>query len=113
MDRPIKEVVLPVSGVKAEVYIYYLRMERKNIEAVMLESAVFEEDAVTGKPRLKKVDTTYRARMEDKAVLLAIKKLTSADGKDMPVVVESLDSLPDEDFEVLQGALPSSEPKKK
>lgn len=111
MDRPINEVSLPVSGVKVEIFTYYLRGERKEIEAVMLESAEFEQDEA-GTPRLKKVDATYRAKMEDKAVLLAIKKLTDKDGKDLPKTIETLDSLPAEDFEKLQESLPG-QPKKK
>lgn len=113
MDRPTKEVLLSTSGIKATIYTYYLRGERKEIEAVMLESAEFEEDPSTGKPKLKRVDTTYRARMEDKAVILAVKSLTAKDGNDIPVSTENLDSLPDDDFRELQNSLPSAEPKKK
>jgi len=113
MDRPINEVLLPVSQIKAEVYTYYLRGEKKQIEAVMLESAEFVEDPETGKPKLKKVDTTYRAKMEDKAVLLAIKKLSDSSGVDLPIETKTLDELPDEDFKALQYALPAKQPKKK
>ncbi len=112
MDRPINEVMLPVSGVKVEIFTYYLRGERKEIEAVMLESAEFEQDEA-GTPRLKKVDATYRSKMEDKAVILAIKKLTDKDGKELEKKIETLDSLPAEDFEKLQESLPTSQPKKK
>ena len=113
MDRPTKEVLLAVSGVKAEVYTYYLRGERKDIEAVMLQSAEFEEDPETGKPKLKKVDATYRSRMEDKAVILAIKSLKNADGTEAKVELATLDNLPDEDFKTLQDSLPTSQSKKK
>ena len=111
MDRPINEVKLSVSGIAAEVYTYYLRGERKEIEAVMLESAEFEQDE-TGKPKLKKVDATYRAKMEDKAVLLAVKRLIK-DGKELEVSVKTLDELPAEDFDTLQKSLPGEQPKKK
>jgi hypothetical protein len=112
MDRPFNEVKLPVSGVKAEIYTYYLRGERKEIESVMLESAEFEQDE-TGKPKLKRVDATYRARMEDKAVLLAVKRLVDKEGKELEIKTETLDSLPAEDFDVLQQSLPGNQPKKK
>ena len=112
MDRPTKKVELSVSGITAEVFTYYLRGERKEIEAVMLESAEFEQDE-TGKPKLKKVDTTYRAKMEDKAVLLAVKKLVGKSGKELEKNIETLDNLPAEDFDVLQMALPGNQPKKK
>ena len=112
MERPTTEVKLPVSGMKAVVFTYYLRGERKEIEAVMLESAEWEPSE-TGRPRLKSVDATYRAKMEDKAVLLAVKKLVDKEGKDVKPTVEILDSLPNEDFDALQKALPSEQPKKK
>ncbi len=113
MDRPTKKVLLEISGITAEVYTYYLRGERKEIEAVMLQSAEFEEDPETGKPKLKKVDATYRARMEDKAVILAIKSLIDKEGKPITLTIEALDILPDEDFKVLQDSLPTNQPKKK
>ena len=112
MERPTTEVKLPVSGITATVYTYYLRGERKEIEAVMLDSAVFEQDA-EGKPKLKRVDTSYRSKMEDKAVLLAVKKLVDKEGKDLELKTETLDKLPAEDFDVLQEALPGNQPKKK
>jgi len=111
MDRPTKEIELPVSGVKVDIFTYYLRGERKQIEAVMLESAEFEQDA-DGKPRLKKVDATYRSKMEDKAVLLAVKRLVDKEGKELPKTTETLDGLPAEDFDLLQASLPQ-QPKKK
>jgi hypothetical protein len=112
MERPVKEVILPISGVKAFVYTYYLRSERKAIEAIMLDSAEFEQDEA-GKPKLKKVDASYRTKMEDKAVLLAVKKMVDKEGKDLPLTVETLDNLPDEDFQELQSGLPQRQPKKK
>lgn len=111
MKRPTTEVELPISGIKATVYTYYLRGEVKAIEAIMLESAEFEQ--VGGRPKLKKVDATYRSQMEDKAVLLAVKSLVDKDGKSIEVKTETLDGLPAEDFEKLQSALPTIIPKKK
>ena len=112
MKRPTTEVKLPVSGIKAEVFTYYLRGERKQIEAVMLESAEWEPSK-GGRPKLKSIDATYRSKMEDKAVLLAVKRLSDKDGKEIKATVKVLDNLPDEDFEILQKALPSRQPKKK
>ena len=112
MERPIKEVLLKVSGVKATVYTYYLRGERKAIEAIMFDSAQFEQDEA-GVPKLKKVDASYRTKMEDKAVVLAVKSMVDSAGKDIKVNTENLDNLPAEDFETLQESLPDSKPKKK
>ena len=111
MDRPTKKVLLEISGIEAEIYTYYLRGERKKIEGIMLESAQFEQDE-TGTPKLKRVDTTYRTKMEDEAVLLAVKKLTDKEGKVLEIKTETLDNLPAEDFEKLQDSLPG-QPKKK
>jgi len=111
MNRPTTEIKLPVSGMNAELYTYYLRGDRKAIEAIMLESAEFEQ--VGDKPKLKKVDATYRARMEDKAVLLAVKKLTDKEGKKIEINQESFDALPEKDFQALQEALPGNKFKKK
>ena len=111
MERPTAEVGLPVSGMKAVVFTYYTRGERKAIEAVMLESAEFEQ--VDNKPKLKKVDATYRAKMEDKAVLLAVKHLIDTEGKKAKLDQKILDGLPSDDFEALQNALPSGQSKKK
>ena len=112
MERPTVEVKLIVSGIKAEVYTYYLRGERKEIEAIMFDSAQFEQDE-TGTPKLKKVDASYRTKMEDKAVLLAVKRLLDSDGKELEIKTETLDSLPAEDFDILQTSLPGNQSKKK
>jgi len=104
MERSTTEIELKTSGIKAHIYDYYLRGERKDIEAIMLTSAEFED--VDGKPKLKKVDATYRTRMEDKAVVLAIKKLVGKDGKEIEVTTENLDQLPNDDFIIIQDALP-------
>ena len=111
MERPTKEVTLPVSGIIATIYTYYLRGERKEIESIMMASAEFEQ--VDGRPLLKKVDATYRTKMEDKAVLLAVKKFTDKEGKEVPKTVETLDSMPDSDFETLQDAINEDKVKKK
>ena len=112
MERATEEVALLVSGIKAEVYTYYLRGERKAIEAIMFSSAQFEQDE-SGTPKLKKVDASYRTKMEDKAVVLAIKGLVDKEGKKLEVDIATLDSLPAEDFEQLQKSLPGNQPKKK
>jgi len=111
MERSTTEIELSISGKKVVLYTYYLRGDRKAIEAVMLESAEFEQ--VSGKPKLKKVDATYRTKMEDKAVLLAIKKMIDKNGKELEVNIEILDQLPDDDFKKLQDSLPDRQSKKK
>jgi len=111
MERPTKEVALPKSGMKAVVYDYYTRGERKAIEAIMLESAEFEH--LGGKPKLKRIDVSYRSKMEDKAVMLAVKHLIGKDGNKVKLEQKILDDLPAPDFELLQEALPSGRVKKK
>ena len=112
MNRTFKEVTLPISGIKAEIYDYYLRGERKQIEAIMFKSAEFENDE-SGTPKLKNVDASYRTKMEDEAVILAIKKLVDKQGNEIKASIEVFDGLPNEDFELLQKSLPSEKLKKK
>jgi len=111
MERPTTDIELPISGIKATLYTYYLRGDRKAIEAIMLSSAEFEQ--VGDRPKLKRIDATYRARMEDKAVLLAVKKMVDKEGKEIEVSIEVIDNLSEEDFEKLQNSLPNRQPKKK
>lgn len=100
-ERPTTETVLPITGFKAIVYTYFLRGDREAIERIMLESAEFERDPVTGKSELKKVDATYRNKMEDKAVLLAVKSLVDKEGKDLVLTDELIKQLPEDDFGVI------------
>ena len=113
MDRPTIEVILPISKTVVQMYTYYLRGERKAIEAIMLESVNWKPSGKDGKPQMAGVDTTYRAKMEDKAVLTAIHSLTNSNKEPIEITLETLDNLPDEDFKALQDALPSQQQKKK
>jgi len=114
MDRPTTEVTLPISKMVVEIYTYYLRGERKAIEAIMLGSVNWKTSGKDGKPQMDGVDTSYRARMEDKAVLLAIHKLTDSNKELVnEITTKVLDDLPDEDFKALQDALPTQRQKKK
>ena len=113
MDRPTTEVTLPISKMVVEIYTYYLRGERKAIEAIMLGSVNWKTSEKDGKPKMEGVDTSYRAKMEDEAVLLAIHKLTNSNKEPVEVTTKTLDELPDEDFKALQDALPSQQQKKK
>lgn len=106
MERPTTEVKLPISGKKAVVYAYYTRGERKAIEAIMLESAVFEQ--VGDSPKLKSVDASYRSKMEDKAVLLAVKHFLGKNEEVIKTEQSVIDEIPEEDFELLQKSLPGN-----
>jgi len=110
LNRPTTEIELKISGIKVTLYTYYLRGDRKAIEAIMLENAKFEQ--VDGESKLKRVDATYRVRMNDKAVLLAVKKLVDKDGKELEVKTETFDKMPDDDFNQIQDALPKPRKKK-
>jgi len=110
-NRPTIKVELLVSGITAEIFTYYLRGERKEIEAVMFDSAQFEQDE-NGTPKLKSVDASYRTKMEDKAVMLALKGLTDKEGNQIEKTVKALDELPAEDFDLLQKSLPGGKVKK-
>ena len=111
MERPTTDIELPISGIKATLFTYYLRGDKKAIEAIMLESANFEQ--VGDKPKLKNVDATYRIKMEDKAVLLAVKNLVDAEGKETKLTQNILDNMPEDDFVALEAAVPKGTTKKK
>jgi len=111
MNRPTKQVILPISKKVAEVYTYYLRGERKEIEALMLEGVRWKASKKGGKPEMVGVDTTYRSKMDDRAVLLAINKLTNSNKEAEDITIEALDNLPDEDFNTLQESLPNQKKK--
>ena len=103
MERPTIEVSLTTSGMKAIVYTYLTRGERKAIEAIMLESAVFEQVGDTAK--LKSIDISYKPKMEDKAILLAVKHFTTADGATLETSQKVIDELPQDDFDILHKML--------
>jgi hypothetical protein len=104
MERPTKEVKLPISGFTIELYTYYLRRDRKLLESIMLEGMKIETKE--GKAELTTIDPSYRTKMEDKAILLAVKSIKDSEGKEIEASVEVLDNLPADDFDVLQKALP-------
>ena len=111
MNRPTKEITLPVSKIKVELYTYYLRGDKKAIEAIMTDSANIRQKD-DGEDEIK-LDLSYRAKMEDKAVILAIKSLKDSEGKEMEVNIETLDQLPDEDWKEIYANIPDQKPKKK
>ena len=111
-ERPTTEVHLPMTGYKALVYTYYLRGDRETIESIMLNSAVFERNSETGKSELKHVDTNYRNKMEDKAVLLAVKSLTDKEGNELVLSEEAIKGLPEDDFEILHDIVEEMSKKK-
>ncbi|MEA2056482.1 MAG: hypothetical protein U9O78_02060 [Patescibacteria group bacterium] len=112
MNRPTKKIELPISGMTAIIYDYYLRGDRKEIEQIMLNSAEFKLDQKTGKSEYMGLTGNYKTEMEDKAVLLAVKELNDGD-KTIKPTVKVLDQLPAEDFDMLRDALPDSRSKKK
>jgi hypothetical protein len=105
MERPTKEVKLPISGIIVELYTYYLRKDRKLLESIMLEGMKIETNK-EGKTELSTIDPSYRTKMEDKAILLAIKSIRDNKGKDIEIGIDVLDDLPADDFDTLQEALP-------
>lgn len=111
MERPTIEVKLPILGWKVHLYTYYLRGETTAIEAIMLQGAEFER--VEGETKLKRVDASYRSKMENEAVRLAVKEITDEDGKKIDKNQKFIENLPDDDFVLLQESLPKAQTKKK
>jgi len=107
MERTSKEITLPVSKYKIQVYDYYLRGDRVAIERIMTDSV-----EMTGEGKISSVKTSYRYDMEDEAVVRAIASIKSDVGAEIVVSVESIRALSEEDYEFLKTKLPKQDEKK-
>lgn len=106
MERPIKEVKLPVSGYNVGIYTYYLRGDRVALERIMTDRAEFDSEG-----KLKKVDVGYRYDMDDEAVIRATKYIKEGE-TELSVNKETIHGLPEDDFEFLREQLPKGAKKK-
>lgn len=105
MQRPFKEITLPVSGYKVGIYTYYLRGDHVAIEKVMTDNVEFDEGKAV------RVHVSYRYDMEDEAVLRAIVFAKSGE-ENVPVDKDFIHNLPQKDFEFLRENLPGEDKKK-
>ncbi len=107
MNRPIKEVELPISKWKVGLYLYYTRGDRVAIERIMSDSTEFDE-----RGNVTKVSAGYLLDMDNEAVLRAVKFIKTKDGVDLEIKMDTVNELPEEDFEFLRGYLPKQDKKK-
>jgi len=106
MERTTKKVKLPITGYEVELYTYYLRGDRIAIEKIMTDAV-----DMTAEGKLNKVDVGYRYKMEDEAVIRAIKSIKDGN-KELEVSDETIHSLPESDYELLRENLPGQSEKK-
>jgi len=106
MERLCKEIKLPVTGYKVQVYNYYLRGDRVAIEKIMTDAV-----EMTGEGNISKVDTGYKYDMEDEAVMRAIKSIKEGE-KVFEVNIDTIHSLPEEDYQFITDNLPKQDRKK-
>ena len=100
MERPIKNITLPVTGYKVGIFTYYLRGDRIAIEKIMTGSTKFDS-----KGKVISVDVGYRYDMDDEAVVRGVKFIKDGESE-LPVEIATIHGLPEEDFEFLRGSLP-------
>lgn len=106
MERTKKEITLPVTGYKVNVYEYYLRGDRVAIERIMTDAV-----EMTGEGKVASVKTSYRYDMEDEAVLRAVASIKDGD-RELDVSKELIHGLPEDDYEFLTNNLPGENEKK-
>lgn len=106
MDRTYKEITLPISGEKLQLYTYYLRGDRIAIRKIMTDSVVM---GVDGKP--EKVDVSYELKMQDEEVLRAIKSIKKGTESIEPSV-DYIYNLAEEDYEFIRDNLPKAKGEK-
>ena len=106
MDRPSKEIVLPISKLTVGVYLYYLREDTVAIQMIMAGATEFDEAG-----NVVKVHAGYTYGMDNEAVLRGIKYIKDGD-KDVPKNMKTVNSLPADDFDFLKEALPKGAKKK-
>jgi hypothetical protein len=106
MERSVKEITLPITGFKVNVYDYYLRGDRVAIERIMTDAV-----EMTGDGKVASVKTSYRYDMEDEAVLRAVKSVKDGE-KEVTVDKDFVHALPEEDYEFLVTNLPKENVKK-
>lgn len=105
MERTYKEIKLPVTGDKVEMYDYYLRGDRIAIRKIMTDAVSVGVDG-----KAQKVDASYAIKMENEEVKRIIKSVKRGDKK-IDATDEYINSLPEKDFDFIRENIPDSEEK--
>jgi len=99
MDRPLKDVKLPKSGYIAKIVTYITRSESKSIRNKRYEGASVE--FVDDQVHMKNIPIDHQERYDDEKVNQCVKSLVDKEGKSLDVNTETLNSLPNDDVNVL------------
>lgn len=99
MERPLVEVKLPRSKIKAKVVAYFLYKEAKAIEASRFEGAELEYTG--GETQIRKVSVNYLQYEQDALLFNGVKELISPEGKSLDISKDTFESLPEPDIKVL------------
>lgn len=101
-NRETNTIELP-SGIKADIIVGWTFREFQEIEAVKFKAAknvrTVDGEAIT------EIDGSAIIEMQATAIRLACKKLTAADGTDMPVSADSIGDLSMDDGVALHEAV--------
>lgn len=104
MDRPVTKVLLPVSGMEAEIVTYWTFDEYLQIEECISSAAKSIEMGSNGVQKTE-VDATATIKAERLAIRLAIKKLTSPDGSGVNITPDVIGNLDFRDGKVLRATV--------
>lgn len=99
MERPTKQIDLPVSNYKAKIVTYFTRGEQKIIDLASKEGSKTEYRGDQVVMSGFAIDSTERR--QDQVLLQGVKELTDKTGKVLPLTKETFDSLVDRDFHTL------------
>ena len=114
MERPTKQIKLPVSKYIADIATFFTRGESKEIYKSQWEGS--ETKYVNDELVIENVPVDSQQKRDDAILLHGIEKL-SFDGKDIVVDQNIIDELPDKDMQLLltelKGVYAAIEAKKK
>ena len=99
MERPTKQVDLPLTGYKAKIVTYFTRGEQCIIDLASKEGSKTEYRGDQVVMSGFAIDSTEKRQTQ--VLLQGVKELTDKAGKVLPLNKEIFDSLPDKDFHTL------------
>ncbi len=98
-QRTLVDIELPTSGLIAKVVTYFLRSESRAISVAQYEGAKVKY--VNDEVVIDQLAPDFVQRKQEKKVLTLVKKLFSKDGTEQPFNAQSLQNLPEPDFNIL------------
>lgn len=101
--RETQIIDLPISKIKAEVITYYTYAEFKQIEKALYRAAKSVR-MVDGQAQTE-IDGTAVSDSMQEAMLIAVVKMTSPDGTDIPVTADAINGLHAKDGMLIEAAV--------